>query len=265
MANFAAIFAIGYPVALDAKAEERDTLGLISMAMISSSSSGLTANCTLQPPAKSPIERIIWIAISRIFWYVLSESVMAGATVIESPVWIPIGSMFSMVQIITTLSLLSLSNSNSYSFQPIMALSIITSWMGDISSPRVKASSNSSSLYTIDAPAPPKVKDALIHRGNPNSWAISFPLRYEVAVSCGAIPTPISSIRLRNFSRSSVILIASIFTPMMSTSKSSHIPFSSASIHKFKAVCPPIVGKTASICGCSFKIFTMDLVLRGNR
>jgi hypothetical protein len=35
-ANLVAIFAIGYPVALDASAEERDTRGLISIATISS-------------------------------------------------------------------------------------------------------------------------------------------------------------------------------------------------------------------------------------
>ena len=40
-------------------ADERDTRGLISMAIISSFSSGLTANCTLHPPANFPMERII--------------------------------------------------------------------------------------------------------------------------------------------------------------------------------------------------------------
>ena len=54
-------------MAFDASAEERETLGLISIAIISSFLSGLTANWTLQPPAKSPIERIILIAILRIF------------------------------------------------------------------------------------------------------------------------------------------------------------------------------------------------------
>ena len=44
MANFAAILAMGYPVALDAKAEERLTRGLISIAMMSSFSSLDTAN-----------------------------------------------------------------------------------------------------------------------------------------------------------------------------------------------------------------------------
>ena len=85
MANLAAIFAIGYPVAFEAKAELLLTLGLISMAMISSST-GLTLNCTLQPPAKTPILRIILKAISRILWKAVSLNVIAGATVIESPV-----------------------------------------------------------------------------------------------------------------------------------------------------------------------------------
>ena len=41
---------------------------------------------------------------SRIRWYSLSVSVCAGATVIESPVWTPIGSKFSIEQMMTTLS-----------------------------------------------------------------------------------------------------------------------------------------------------------------
>ena len=86
MASLAATLAIGYPEALEARAEERETRGLISIAMMSSFSSGLTANCTLQPPAKSPMLRIILIAISRIRWKVRSDNVIAGATVIESPV-----------------------------------------------------------------------------------------------------------------------------------------------------------------------------------
>ena len=44
MANLDAIFAIGYPVAFDANAEDRDTRGLISIAIMSSFSSGDTAN-----------------------------------------------------------------------------------------------------------------------------------------------------------------------------------------------------------------------------
>ena len=44
MASFAAILAIGYPDAFDASAEDLETLGFISIAIISSFSSGLTAN-----------------------------------------------------------------------------------------------------------------------------------------------------------------------------------------------------------------------------
>ena len=67
MANLAAILAMGYPVALEAKADERETRGLISMAIISSLA-GFTENCTLQPPAKLPIARIILMAWLRMFW-----------------------------------------------------------------------------------------------------------------------------------------------------------------------------------------------------
>ena len=41
---------------------------------------------------------------SRITWNSRSVSVWIGATVIESPVWTPIGSTFSMEQMITQLS-----------------------------------------------------------------------------------------------------------------------------------------------------------------
>ena len=72
-----------------------------------------------------------------------------------------------MVQIITTLSFLSLNNSNSYSFHPIKALSIITSWIGDASNPLLSNVSYFSLSYTIDAPVPPKVNEGLTHKGNP--------------------------------------------------------------------------------------------------
>ena len=54
IANFAAILAIGNPVALEARAEDLDTLGFISMTIMLPSS-GLTANCTLDPPVSTPI------------------------------------------------------------------------------------------------------------------------------------------------------------------------------------------------------------------
>ena len=83
------------------------------------------------------------MAMSRMRWNVVSLRVIAGATVMLSPVWMPIGSKFSMEQMMVTLSLLSRKSSSSYSFQPMTALSIITSWMGLRCKPRVKASSKS--------------------------------------------------------------------------------------------------------------------------
>ncbi|MNO77091.1 hypothetical protein D3C76_681890 [compost metagenome] len=46
----AAIFAIGYPVAFEANADERDTLGFISITAYSKEL-GFNANCTLHPPS----------------------------------------------------------------------------------------------------------------------------------------------------------------------------------------------------------------------
>ena len=187
---------------------------------------------------------------------------MVGATVIESPVWIPIGSIFSIEQIITTLSFLSLNNSSSYSFQPSKALSINTSWIGDASNPLVSNSSKFSELWTKEAPVPPRVNEGLITNGNPKFWAISFPFKKEFAVSAGATGISIFLRSSLNLCLSSVMLIASMSTPIISTLKSSQIPFSSASIHKFKAVWPPIVGSTASIL-LSDKISIIDLVFKG--
>ena len=77
--------AIGNPVAFEASADDRDTRGFISITSISPSF-GFMANWILQPPASTPISRMTATAASRINWYSRSVSVIAGATVIESPV-----------------------------------------------------------------------------------------------------------------------------------------------------------------------------------
>ena len=64
MASRAAIFAIGNPVALLANAEERLTLGFISITT-TSPLSGLMANWMLLPPVATPISRMIAIDWSR--------------------------------------------------------------------------------------------------------------------------------------------------------------------------------------------------------
>ena len=71
---------------------------------ISRPSSGSTANWMLHPPVSTPTARMIEMPRSRIRWYSRSVRVIAGATVMESPVCTPIGSTFSIEQTTTTLS-----------------------------------------------------------------------------------------------------------------------------------------------------------------
>src|SRR5574337_44589 len=106
IASFAAILAMANPVAFDASAELLETRGFISMTTILPFS-GLTPNWMFDPPVSTPISRMILSDASRISWYSLSVSVWAGATVMLSPVWIPMGSKFSMEQMMTTLSFMS--------------------------------------------------------------------------------------------------------------------------------------------------------------
>ena len=136
---------MGNPVALEASAEDRDTLGFISMTTIRPST-GLIANWTLDPPVSTPISRSTAIEASRRIWYSLSVSVCAGATVIESPVCTPIGSRFSIEHTMMQLSALSRTTSISNSFQPISDSSMRSSWVGEASMPRSQIATNSSRL-----------------------------------------------------------------------------------------------------------------------
>ena len=98
------------------------------------------------PPVSTPTRLMMRRAMSRSRWYSLSLSVSAGATVIESPVWMPIGSMFSIEQITTKLSATSRITSSSYSFQPSTDCSTSTWCTGLIDRPRAASSRNSSML-----------------------------------------------------------------------------------------------------------------------
>ena len=83
---------------------------------------------------------------SRMTWYSLSVMVCTGATVMESPVWMPMGSKFSMEQTMTTLSFLSRITSISISFQPSTLCSSMTSEVGEAERPRWAKTSRSSML-----------------------------------------------------------------------------------------------------------------------
>jgi len=145
-------------VAFDASAEDRETRGFISIT-ISRPLSGLIANWMLQPPVSTPTARMTAMATSRMDWYSRSVRVIAGATVIESPVCTPIGSRFSMLQTITTLSALSRITSSSYSFQPSTDSSISTSVVGLAVRPLPAIRRSSSVSWAKPEPTPPMVKD----------------------------------------------------------------------------------------------------------
>jgi len=82
-------------VAFDASAELRETRGFISM-MTMRPSFGLMANCTFEPPVSTPISRRQRIApVAHHLILAGRCRGLAGATVMESPVWTPIGSKFS--------------------------------------------------------------------------------------------------------------------------------------------------------------------------
>ena len=80
-------------------------------------------------------------------WWSVSERVRQGAQTMDSPVWIPMASRFSMLQMMMQLSLESLMTSYSYSFH----------WILEYASPRAQISSSSSSSWAMPPPVPPSV------------------------------------------------------------------------------------------------------------
>ena len=237
--------AIGKPVAFEARAELRDTLGFISMTSIRPVV-GWTANWMLHPPASTPISRMHAIAASRIAWYSRSESVSAGAIVIESPVWTPIASKFSIEHTMTTLSARSRITSSSNSFHPMMLRSMRTSPIGEERIPARTRSSNSSRLYAVLPPVPPSVKEGRMMAGNPVSSTSVSASSSERAKPPAGSSRPIRCMASANCSRSSASWIARTSAPMSSTPCSSSPPRSASSSATLSAVWPPIVGRSAS-------------------
>ena len=113
---------MGKPVALEARADERDTRGFISMAIMSPFC-GLIANWMLEPPVSTLglISRMMARAASHPLIFLVRQR-RAWATVMLSPVWTPMGSKFSILHTMTTLSARSRITSSSYSFQPMTGL-----------------------------------------------------------------------------------------------------------------------------------------------
>ena len=138
-------------------------------------------------------------------------SVCCGATVTESPVWTPIGSMFSIEQTITTLSLWSRMTSSSNSPQPMHRL--VEQHLADRRG--VEAARRRSRAYSSaragDAAAAAAERE---RRADDRRQADARPARRVasssvVAIALRGIRSPARSIVWRNRSRSSARPIAS--------------------------------------------------------
>ena len=245
-ARRAAIFAIGKPVAFEARADERETRGFISM-MTRRPVLGFTAHCTFEPPVAMPILSRTRMESSRIAWYSRSVSVCIGATVMESPVCTPIGSKFSMEQTITALPALSRITSISNSFHPMSDSSTRTSLLSEASSPCEAILRNSSESCAMPPPVPPRVKPGRMMSGHePILFATASASSSECALPDFGISRPICAIASLKRLRSSARAIASAFEPIISTPHSASTPPRFSSIARLSAVCPPSVGRSAS-------------------
>src|SRR3989344_3538868 len=116
--------------------------------------------------------RIVLIAISRSEWYSSLVRVCDGATAADSPVWIPIGSRFSMLHTVMQLSAASRTTSYSTSFHPCRYSSIRT--CGTERKRGVSFSESSASLRITPDPSPPSANPARSMTGNPISDLIFF-------------------------------------------------------------------------------------------
>jgi hypothetical protein len=136
-------------------------------------------------------------------------SVCCGATVTESPVWTPIGSMFSIEQTITTLSLWSRITSSSNSPQPSTDWSIRICEIGDAARPRAATVLNCSSVCAAPPPRPPSVNAGRMMTGSGTSSRAASASSIVCAIALAGIFSPARSIVWRNRSRSSARSIAS--------------------------------------------------------
>ncbi len=174
---------MGYPVALDASAEERETLGLTSITAYSKLF-GSSANCTLQPPSIFS-SSIMLKAAARNIRYSLSASVTAGAITILSPVCTPTGSRFSIEQTQIPLPLRSRITSNSISFQPDTLLSTNICPIGDAVMPIEAISLSSFLSFAIPPPLPPSVNAGRTITGYPFFSANFTAAEIPVAITEG--------------------------------------------------------------------------------
>ncbi len=101
-------------------------------------------------------------------------------------------------------------------------------------------------------PVPPSVKLGRMIAGSPIASSAAQPSSMLCAIAERGLSSPMLSIASRNLSRSSAFSIASALAPISSTPSRSSVPSFASASAVFSAVCPPIVGRTAS--GLSFSM-----------
>ena len=147
-------------------------------------------------------------------------------------------SMFSMPQMMTTLSFRSRITSSSNSFQPITDSSISTSEVGDRSRPRRQISSYSSTLKAMPPPVPPRVNEGRITHGRPiTSRQAAASARVWTTLLCGT-SSPILIIASLNSCRSSALRMTSGLAARRITPWRASAPVRSSSIATLRPVWP---------------------------
>ena len=232
-------------MALLASALLRLTRGFISMTS-ERPVSGSTANCTLLPPVTTPTASSTFSESLRRRWNSRSVSVCAGATVTLSPVCTPIASKFSMLQTMMPLPAWSRMTSSSYSFQPSTDSSTSTLPTGEAATPSRSISRSSASSWAMPLPAPPSVKLARRIIGNDSSASARGAWSSAVSSRLRGVSRPMSAMRCLNSSRSSASRTVRGLAPISSTPWRSRMPRSASSTARFRPVCPPTVGSSAS-------------------
>ena len=109
-------------------------------------------------------------------------------------------------------------------------------------------------------PVPPSVKLGRTTQGRPTRFSTSRASSMVRTVSPRQHSRPIRSIAALNWSRSSALAITSALAPIISTPYFSSTPCRSRSIARFRPVCPPSVGSSASGRSRSITLATISQV-----
>ena len=178
-------------------------------------------------------------------WWTPSVSVWTGATTIESPVWIPSGSTFSIEHTAMHVSSASRMTSYSISCQPTRQRSTMTWPIGLARRPARIRSRYSASVPTMPPPVPPSVNAGRTIAGRPISASarsadeVRSSAEAPSTIADGAYGWSIRSSRSRNRSRSSAISIASRGVPRSRIGWRSNTPARAIATVRLSAVWPP--------------------------